>query len=51
MWEMEGALFKASPLVDICNGNDQLRPSKKEHKVAAGRTKTPRAAPRVRDAH
>ena len=34
MWEMEGALFKASPLVDICNGNDQLRPSKKEQKVS-----------------
>jgi hypothetical protein len=32
-WEMEGAFFNGSPLVDICNGNDNLRPSKKESKV------------------
>jgi hypothetical protein len=38
MWEMEGALFKGSPLVDICNGNDQLRPCKRECKVFASCT-------------
>ncbi len=32
LWEMEGGMFTASPLVDICNGNDTLRPHKKEHK-------------------
>ena len=33
LWEMEGGMFKASPLVDICNGNDTLRPHNKERKV------------------
>ena len=41
LWEMEGGMFKASPLVDICNGNDTLRPHKKEHKVP----QTPRSTP------
>jgi hypothetical protein len=30
---MEGGMFRASPLVDICNGNDLLRPHKQEKKA------------------
>ena len=33
LWEMEGGMFRASPLVDICNGNDLLRPHKQEKRV------------------
>jgi hypothetical protein len=33
LWEMEGGMFSASPLVDICNGNDLLRPRKQEKRV------------------
>ncbi len=34
-------MFRASPIVDICNGNDLLRPHKQEKKVRCGSQNLP----------